>query len=301
MSRNGSGTYAVPNTFTAGTTITASSHNQNWSDIASEMTNSVAVDGQSTMTGPLKLSNGSAAAPSATFASDPDSGLYRIGANNLGIAVNGAKALDIATTGLTVVGDMVATTVKQGSIKLRPVGEVTTFAGSSAPSGWLLCYGQAVSRMTYADLFDIIGTTYGTGDGSTTFNLPDIRGRVPAGKDDMGGSAAGRLTDATSGFGDGLGEAGGTQTHTLTAAQLPSSIPYTDTGHVHQMDNVQRSTSTTFTGNNDQVYIGSVNSGTSNWQTDSATTGITINPSGGSAHPNVQPTIILNYIIFAGV
>lgn len=73
-------------------------------------------------------------------------------------------------------------------------GTVLPFAGSTAPTGWLLCYGQAISRTTYANLFAVIGTTYGVGDGSTTFNLPDLRGRIAAGKDNMGGSAAGVLT-----------------------------------------------------------------------------------------------------------
>ena len=56
-----------------------------------------------------------------------------------------------------------------------PVGSILAFGGSSAPSGWLLCQGQAVSRTTYAELFKAIGTSFGAGDGSTTFNLPDLR------------------------------------------------------------------------------------------------------------------------------
>jgi hypothetical protein len=95
MSRNGSGTYSVPNTFVSGTVITAADHNENWSDIVAEMTNSVAADGQTTMTGPLKLQNGSVGAPSITFASDTDSGVYRIGADNVGIAAGGVKIVDI--------------------------------------------------------------------------------------------------------------------------------------------------------------------------------------------------------------
>src|SRR5690242_494962 len=63
-----------------------------------------------------------------------------------------------------------------------PAGVLAMFGAASAPTGWLLCDGTAVSRATYATLFGVIGTTYGTGDGSTTFNLPDFRGRVPAGK-----------------------------------------------------------------------------------------------------------------------
>jgi microcystin-dependent protein len=302
MSRNGSGTYSVVNTFSPGTTITASSHNQNWSDIAAEMTNSVAADGQTSMTGPLKVANGTAAAPSVAFASDPDSGAYRIGANNLGVAVNGAKVLDIATTGLTVTGDVSATTVKQGSITVRPLGEVTAFAGSSAPSGWLLCYGQAISRTTYADLFAVIGTTFGTGDGSTTFNMPDLRGRVVAGKDDMGGSSANRLTNADDGLnGDELGQTGGVQTQQLVTENLPPYTPSGTIGGSQVLGTLQTNTSGTSLGGG---------GGSSNPITNSNS--YTVNGSnftftgaaqGGTsvAFGVVQPTIILNYIIFAGV
>lgn len=74
-----------------------------------------------------------------------------------------------------------------------PAGVMVPYAGTAAPSGWLVCAGQAVSRTTYAALFAAIGVIYGAGDGSTTFNLPDLRGRVVAGEDDMGGTAASRL------------------------------------------------------------------------------------------------------------
>ena len=62
-----------------------------------------------------------------------------------------------------------------------PAGSITQFGGSSTPSGWLLCNGSAVSRSTYSNLFTVIGTTYGVGDGSTTFNLPNLKGKVPVG------------------------------------------------------------------------------------------------------------------------
>jgi microcystin-dependent protein len=81
---------------------------------------------------------------------------------------------------------------------------------STARAGTILGYGQAISRTDYAGLFAAYSTTYGTGDGSTTFNLPDLRGRVVAGKDDMGGSAASRITNAGSSIvGTTLGAAGG--------------------------------------------------------------------------------------------
>lgn len=98
MARNGSGTYSVVNTFTSGTTITSSSHNANWSDIGSEMTNSVAADGQTTMTGALKAANGTAGAPALTFGSDTDLGFYRIGANNIGLVVGTSTAAWNAST-----------------------------------------------------------------------------------------------------------------------------------------------------------------------------------------------------------
>src|SRR5262245_39358957 len=80
-----------------------------------------------------------------------------------------------------------------------PVGAVMPFAGSAAPAGWLLCDGSNKSRATYADLFVAISTTYGAGDGSTTFGIPDLRGRAVFGKDDMGGAAASRLTNSATG------------------------------------------------------------------------------------------------------
>lgn len=115
--------------------------------------------------------------------------------------------------------------------QLMPVGSVIDFAGAVAPDGWLFCYGQAISRTDFSVLFTMIGTTYGVGDGSSTFNVPDCRGRVAAGKDDMGGTAAGRLT-AIAGP---LGSAGGAQTVAMTEAQMPEHThgATTASGGVH--------------------------------------------------------------------
>jgi len=156
-----------------------------------------------------------------------------------------------------------------------PAGILAPYAGSSAPSGWLLCYGQAVSRTTYADLFTAISTTYGVEDGSTTFNLPDLRGRAAVGKDDMGGSAASRMTSGGAGIdGTALGAAGGTQTHTLTTTEMPT--------HSHTLNGYGR----TAGGGSSDFTSGSF--GTSNTSQ---------NAGSGGAHQNTQPSIILNYII----
>ncbi|HJY06999.1 MAG TPA: phage tail protein, partial [Bryobacteraceae bacterium] len=182
MARNGSGVYTKVNTFAATNPITASGHNQNWDDIATEITNSVAADGQTNMTGPLKASSGSLSNPSQTFAADTNTGRYRKASDTMADVCGGAEVVEYSSAGIDVTGDVTASGVlKQGSFSLLPVGVVFPYGGSAAPAGYLLCYGQAVDRDDYADLFGVIGTAFGAGDGSTTFNVPDMRGRVPAG------------------------------------------------------------------------------------------------------------------------
>jgi hypothetical protein len=111
----------------------------------------------------------------------------------------------------------VAYNASAGAYRLLDVqgdtGEVKPFAGTAALVGYLFCFGQAISRTNYAGLFAVLGTTYGVGDGSTTFNLPDLRGRVAAGKDDMGGVSAGRLSTVMAGTTLGAGGGGENSTH----------------------------------------------------------------------------------------
>jgi microcystin-dependent protein len=305
MSRNGSGVYTKVNTFVSGNPVTAAGHNQNWDDLATEMTNSVAADGQTSMTGPLKAASGTVGAPGITFASDPDSGLYRIGSNNVGLAVNGAKVLDVATTGLDVTGTINSSgAVKQAGFSLLPVGVTLPYAGTSAPSGYLFCFGQSLLRTDYAALFTAIGTTYGAADG-THFTLPDLRGRAIAGKDDMGGSSANRLTNADDGLnGDTLGATGGGETQTLATANLPA---YTPAG-----TNATSSVALTFASANSYNTTGASTAvsnitagtglGTDRTLTAAAQTFLGTAQGGTStAFGIVQPTLILNYIIFAGI
>lgn len=117
-----------------------------------------------------------------------------------------------------------------------PSGSMVIWTTDSAPTDWLLCYGQAVSRTTYAALYAVIGDTFGAGDGSTTFNLPDMRGRFPLGQDDMGGSSANRVTHANA---DTLGSSQGAEsvnidhTHSVPFGQgintgMDSNAPWGD-------------------------------------------------------------------------
>jgi microcystin-dependent protein len=117
------------------------------------------------------------------------------------------------------------------------VGEIRTFALGNAPSKWLLCYGQAVSRTSYNLLYAAIGTTYGSGNGTTTFNVPDLRGRTSFGVDNMGGTAANRITTAGSGInGSALSATGGSellQSHTHANVLTDPTHTHTDAGHSH--------------------------------------------------------------------
>lgn len=170
-------------------------------------------------------------------------------------------------------------------------GVVFPFAGSVAPDGWLLCDGSAINRVTYSRLFAMIGTTYGVGDGSTTFNLPDIRGRIAIGKDDMGGFAANRITVGGSGIaGNILGATGGTETHVLTNSQMPIHNHGGATGgHTHDVG-------TGSVGGNNAVAGNYTRSSSVQTAALSATASIS-NDGGGGAHNNTQPSMILNYII----
>lgn len=170
----------------------------------------------------------------------------------------------------------------QGSLDMvTPIGAVLDFAGATAPTGWLLCYGQtldASAQTQYQDLFDVIGNVYG-GTNNTNFKVPDLRGRVAAGQDDMGGVSANRLTNPGSTIGgvdgDVLGGSGGAETHVLTVAQLAT--------HSHPFS----------------VYGAGGGGGTNVSQGIGGFAGTNTPANAGTdaAHNNVQPTLILNKII----
>lgn len=213
------------------------------------------------------------------------------------------------------------------------VGRVTWNAGATTPPRHLLCAGQAVSRTVYSALFLAIGTAHGSGDGATTFNVPDLRGRIPAGLDNMGGTDANRMS-VIGAARNTLGGTGGSQniqahshsltdpghTHTSgTAGAHSHTATVNDPGHVHKQLTDQ--SDGTDAGGPFQVRYGSP----SFWEnrfTESSTTGISVNIVSASDHShtisssvtgisissagtgnaeNIPPVAFGNYVILSGV
>lgn len=196
-----------------------------------------------------------------------------------------------------------------------PAGSVFCTFRTTAPAGYLLCYGQAVSRVTYIRLWNALGSP-NTGDGSNTFTMPDLRGKGLFGKDDMGGVAAGVLTSGGSGVdGATLGASGGNQQFTLDATQIPAhthSSP-TDSGHTHLTISKGTSAYAPLDANNylaeanigegDNSYVlGAYIPGTapSIGKTSSSTSGLAANTGstgGGLPHSMMPPLLVCNWIM----
>lgn len=203
-----------------------------------------------------------------------------------------ASGITTGTTRTLVAPDANGTIALTSNTSLVPAGTVLPYAGSSAPSGYLICDGSAVSRSTYATLFGVIGTTYGSGNGSTTFNLPDITGRVIAGKE----ATATRLTSAGGGVDGGtLGATGGAQTETASVSSTGStsgslSVSVTGTTDIASQPPNRVGTAGIEAAASDHTHTFT--------GTGSATGSLSVSVSGTTASvTNVQPTIILNYII----
>lgn len=303
MPRNTSGIFSLSQTaFVPQTAINAGGYNGNMDDIATTLTFSVDTTGVSNMTGPLLMFNGVASNPGIAFASNLNTGFYASNANETSVAVNGVQIAKLNASGLTMLGSGSNITDKNSNIIYGlPIGTVLPFAGTALytnpPAKWLYCYGQAISRTTYAVLFAAISTTFGSGNGSTTYNLPDMRGRAAFGKDNMGGVAATRITTGGSGVdGATLGATGGTQNVTIAKANLPSfNATKSDPTHTHKYTGPVISVGVAGGGSFISNQTNSPNTGSQTINTDWTTGG------SGTAMVNLNNAIMLNYMIFTGV
>lgn len=204
-------------------------------------------------------------------------GFAPVGTRYARIQFNGAEGT--GDDGYTLL-DYLVIRQDNGSI---PAGVVMPFAGATAPGGWLLCEGQAVSRATYKRLFQAIGTAFGVGDGSTTFNIPDLRGRVAIGLDNMAeaGGSEGAANRVTASAADTRGGAGGSQ-DAVVVEHTHSYNDQTETG-------------------GQQVDIGGGGPTALAIPGTTAVSRTTQNANGGvsGAGKNMQPYIAMGYIIKA--
>jgi microcystin-dependent protein len=186
-----------------------------------------------------------------------------------------------------------------------PVGTIVAYAGATAPAQWLFCRGQTVNRATYSALFAVITTTYGAGDGTSTFALPDLRGRVPAGLD----ASAGRLTTANSGInGENLGAAGGAADYQILRSDLPNVTLGGSTSasgdHAHTYDRFNPVGGEGANTNSNGFPRGPNGAAATSPAGNHSHTITTTSINGGVTQTRirlVQPTFMVNYIIFAGV
>ena len=160
-----------------------------------------------------------------------------------------------------------------GGNAYRPeAGRIFPYGGTTAPEGYLLCDGEAYSRTEYSELFEVIGTTFGSGDGSTTFNVPDLRGRTSI------GANASHL----------MGTTGGEESHTLTVDEMPS--------HNHRIREEYGAKGVTdYPPNKTYAQVAGDSAGTKTWVSPAIE-----NTGGSQAHNNMQPYQVVNYIICTG-
>ena len=260
--------------------------------------------------------DGSATAPGLGFQSEAD-GFFKQASGVIGVTIQGVQQFLINAAGILLPADptlsLQAATKHYvdsqiAALTAIDVGILKPLPASGIPANHVLCYGQTLLRTL--PLFGVYGTTYGVGDGSTTFNNIDMRGIVPAGVDNMGGTAAGRLT-AESIVGGALtvGNVGGEETHMLLATELAAHLhSITDPGHTHTATDSGHTHSTPEAGGGIGTTAGAQNAantaggntgtGHASITVAPASTGITQtnNTAAGAAHNNVQPTRVVNWI-----
>ncbi|MCP3411522.1 phage tail protein [Bradyrhizobium sp. CCGB01] len=255
---------------------------------------------------------GSAALPSYTFLGDFNTGLYSPGAGQLGLSVGGVQALGIAADKSATFAGPLSAPVLTGA-GVVPIGGMVMWLSDTLPTvgQWCWANGGTLSRNgNGAALFALWGTTYGVGDGSTTFNVPNMQEAVPVGKSTMGGAASpGLLASIASGLKGALGGLFGTDTTTLTASQIPA---------ITSNGSMTGPASGSISGSASNVILGgtsggggvggggnfglSGNAGVSGSFSGSASVSgsVTSNNTGGGAHSNLQPSRTVNFIIRIG-
>lgn len=291
MSRNGSGVYATPNTFAALATITASGFNQNFSDLASEITNSLAADGQTSMIGPIKAATGAADTPSYTFSADTNTGFYRADADQIGVAVGGVNVATFTSTGISnfwTTGDAKLTLKTVADVGWIMINDGTI---GSASSGATTRAHEDVSDL-YTLVWNGISDTYAPVTGGRGANAAaDFAANKPMAMPKALGRAliiAGTGATLTA---RALGQTVGAETHALITAELAAhSHGVNDPGHSHS-GQVGGSSGNVSTGGGPSVVEGPTSIG-ANY------TGISIQNAGsGVAHNNMQPSSAWNIMV----
>lgn len=278
------GVYSLPPGYLAvtGTTIQASQHNPPLEDIASALTARLSRDGSAPMTGAVQFASGTVALPGAVFQADLTSGFYKT-TSGIGVAIGGSKVAEFLPGGVS---------------GARFLGELIPYTGTTAPALTVLPAGQTLSRTTYADLWTFAqaeitagSTLYNNGDGSTTFGVPDMRGRIPVPPDNMGGTSASRINNILN---TALGSTGGEQQHTLTASEIPTIS-----------GNISGTTVSVYAGGGLNSFNVAGGAGSSLPVGGSITAAgvsgtFSSTNTGAGTHNNVQPSITCNWLLFAG-
>ncbi|TXH17163.1 MAG: hypothetical protein E6R03_04400 [Hyphomicrobiaceae bacterium] len=325
MPRNGSGTMSVPNSFSSGAVISSSGMNANFTDIASEITGSLPRDGQAAMTGQLKASSGTVAAPGMAWSSDTDTGFRRSAANTTMAVAGGADIAAISDTGLAMQTGMSITDQAGLIVSGLPTGVMMPYLATTAPTGWVTASGKTIgdasssaterANADTSSLFSFLWTNFSdsicavsSGRGVSaaadyaahkTITLPDLRGRAFFGLDNIGGSAASRLgsiiTSATTN-----GASGGTETVTLSTSQIPvhSHANTISDSHGHTTNAPVQTGTVGATLSGATVLLATVSGG--NAGSTSTTGSISINNANagsGAAHSNMPPAFLGTYII----
>lgn len=212
------------------------------------------------------------------------------------------KGVDIDTE-FDAIAVAVATKADSSTVSANsPAGSILLYGGSTAPTGFLLCDGSAVSRTTYSALFAVIGTTFGTGDGSTTFNLPNFKGRAPYGVG-QGNTADGGGAGTTRTLGGNIGK----ETHTLTTTEMPTHThtgsTSSDGSHSHT-ERLQDSVDTAGGGATVSLAMNRNADDTPDYNVGTTSADGTHNHSfttgsagTGGSHPTVSPGLVVNFII----